>query len=103
MTTACTPRKADATRETPAVVAEYQPAACESAAWPYGMGERFVVPMKPGNAGGGKEPQLEANATSKAGREIGAMSQITPVRVQKLQTALHGKAKESPRHRFHAL
>ena len=32
-----------------------------------------------------------------------AMSLITPASVQKLQTALHAKAKESPNHRFHAL
>ncbi len=31
------------------------------------------------------------------------MSLITPASVQKLQTALHAKAKESPNHRFHAL
>jgi hypothetical protein len=32
-----------------------------------------------------------------------AMSLTTPFRVQKLQTALHAKAKESPNFRFHAL
>jgi len=31
------------------------------------------------------------------------MSPTTPFRVQKLQTALHAKAKESPNFRFHAL
>jgi hypothetical protein len=31
------------------------------------------------------------------------MSLTTPFRVQKLQTALHAKAKESPNCRFHAL
>jgi hypothetical protein len=31
------------------------------------------------------------------------MNLITPVSVQKLQTALHDKAKESPDRRFHAL
>jgi hypothetical protein len=31
------------------------------------------------------------------------MSLITPFSVQKLQTALHAKAKESPDFRFHAL
>jgi RNA-directed DNA polymerase len=31
------------------------------------------------------------------------MSLTTPFRVQKLQTALHAKAKESPHFRFHAL
>ena len=32
----------------------------ESQAGPFGVAGRFVVPMKPGNAGGGKGPQLEA-------------------------------------------
>jgi hypothetical protein len=73
MTTACTHRKADATRETPAVVLEVQdqPATRESQAGPYGMAEGPVLPRKPGNAGGGKGPQLEVNATSDEGREIG--------------------------------
>jgi hypothetical protein len=31
----------------------------ESQAGPYGVAERSVRPMKPGNAGGGKGPQLE--------------------------------------------
>ena len=34
----------------------------------FGVAERFAVPMKPGNSGGGKGPQLEANATSNAGK-----------------------------------
>jgi hypothetical protein len=65
--------KTDATRETPAVVLKLQdqPATRESQAGPVGVAERSVVPMKPGNAGGGKEPQLEVNATSDEGREIG--------------------------------
>ena len=59
--------------------------------------------MKPGNAGGGKGPQVEVNAieATKEGRL--AMSLTTPESIQKLQTALHGKAKESPDFRFYAL
>jgi hypothetical protein len=34
-----------------------------------GMTERLAIPMKPGNAGGGKEPQLKGNARSNEGRE----------------------------------
>jgi RNA-directed DNA polymerase len=65
--------------------------------------ERSVlVPRKPGNAGGGKGPQLEINATSNAERGL-AMSLTTSASVQKLQTALHAKAKESPGFRFYAL
>ena len=58
--------------------------------------------MKPGNAGGGKWPQLEANARSDEDGGID-VSLTTPARVQKLQTALHAKAKESPNFRFYAL
>jgi hypothetical protein len=36
------------------------------------MAERLVVPLKPGNSGGGKGPQLKAGARSDDGREIGA-------------------------------
>ena len=43
----------------------------ESQAGPFGVAERSVLPMKPGNAGGGKGPQLEVNATSDEGRENG--------------------------------
>ena len=59
--------------------------------------------MKPGNAGGGKGPQLEVNAIEATKKERLAMSLITPESIQKLQTALHAKAKESPGFRFHAL
>ena len=44
-----------------------QPEARERQAGPYGVSERFIVPMKPGNAGGRKEPQLEVNARSDEG------------------------------------
>ena len=36
----------------------------ESQAGPYGVTERPVLPKKPGNAGGGKGPQLKGNARS---------------------------------------
>jgi len=35
------------------------------------MAEGLVVLLKPGNAGGGKGPQLKADARSDDGREIG--------------------------------
>jgi hypothetical protein len=51
----------------PRAVVVHQPAAREGQAGPFGVAERLVVPTKPGNAGGGKEPQLEGNARSSAG------------------------------------
>jgi len=55
-------RKQQATREAPAVEAcDLQPDAREGQAGPCGVTERSVVPMKPGNAGGEKEPQFKVN------------------------------------------
>src|ERR1035441_10395790 len=73
MTTTCMHRKAHGTRETPAVVLEVQdqPATRESQAGLFGAAERLVVPMKPGNAGGGKGPWLEINARSDKDGGIG--------------------------------
>ncbi len=45
-----------------------QLAARERQARPFGVAERLVVPMKPGNAGGGKGPQLKANVISDKGQ-----------------------------------
>jgi hypothetical protein len=41
-----------------------QPAARERQAGPFGVTERLVVPVRSGNADGGKGPQLKANARS---------------------------------------
>jgi hypothetical protein len=58
LATTCMCRKAHGTRETPTVVLEDQdqPVTRESQTGLLGAAVRFVVPMKPGNAGGGKEP-----------------------------------------------
>ena len=53
------------------MVRDDQPDAREGQAGPFGVAERSVVPKKPGNAGGGKGPQLEVNAASDEEREIG--------------------------------
>jgi hypothetical protein len=45
-----------------------QLAARERKAGPFGMAERLVVPTKPGNSGGGKGPQLKADARSDDGK-----------------------------------
>ena len=58
--------------------------------------------MKPGNAGGGKGPQFKTDARRGEGTwGLGNLS--TPDSVQKLQTALHAKAKAEPGYRFYAL
>ena len=65
----------------------------EGSARPYGMAERPAVLTKPGNSGGGKGPQLKADARSDERREIGDKpdnSQV--VFFQKLQTASHAMA-----------
>jgi hypothetical protein len=41
----------------------------ERQAGPTGMAERPAVPLKPGNSGGGKGPQLKGNARSNEGQE----------------------------------
>jgi hypothetical protein len=48
-----------------------QLAARESQAGPYGVTERLVGAMKPGNAGRAKEPQLKGNARSNEDGGIG--------------------------------
>ncbi len=84
------------------IVSRDQLATRESQAGPDGVTERLAVLLKPGNAGGGKGPQLKE--TQEATKTEGlAMNLTTPASVQKLQTALHAKAKESPSFRFYAL
>jgi hypothetical protein len=45
-----------------------QPVTRESQAGPIGVAERPVVPLKPGNAGGGKGPRLKGDARSDKGQ-----------------------------------
>jgi len=63
------------------------------------VAERPVVPLKPGNAGGGKGPQFEVNAQRSEDRGLG--NPTTPESVQKLQNALHAKAKGEPGFRLY--
>ncbi len=68
MAMACRQRKPDATREASAVIAIWdQPVTRERWTGPCEAAERFVVPVKPGNSGGGKGPQLKTNARSNEG------------------------------------
>ena len=69
-----------------------------------GVAERPVVPTKPGNAGGGKGPQFKTNVTrGDESQEIGDEPSTSVERFEKLQKALHAKAKGSPDYRFYAL
>jgi hypothetical protein len=74
------------------VISDDQPDSREGQAGRSGVAERFVVPLKPGNAGGGKGPQFKTDAIRGEGPwRLGNLS--TPLSVQKLQMASHAKAK----------
>ena len=84
------------------VVSDDQPDAREGQAGRPGVAERSAVPLKPGNAGGGKGPQFKTDAIRGRGTwRLGNLS--TPKSVQKLQMALHAKAKAEAGCRFYAL
>src|SRR5215471_15038245 len=60
--TACTQGKRTKHGKPQGVVSEDLPDAREGQAGRPGVAERFVVPLKPGNAGGGKGPQFKTDA-----------------------------------------
>ena len=82
---------------------DLQPDSREGQAGPPGVTDRSAVPRTPGNAGRGKGPEFKASAIKSARAGRLAMSLVPPLKVQKLQTALHAKAKESPSYRFYRL
>src|SRR3984893_11132835 len=61
------------------VVRDDQPDAREGQAGRRGVAERFAVPLKPGNAGGGKGPQFKTNATRSEGPGDWATYQLRSV------------------------
>src|SRR3981189_273928 len=65
--TACTLGKRTQHGKPQGVASDDQPDAREGQAGRPGVAERFVVPLKPGNAGGGKGPQFKIDATSGEG------------------------------------
>jgi RNA-directed DNA polymerase len=65
------------------------------------VAERPVRLSIPGNAGGGKGPQFKT--TQEVARDGRLGNLATPMSVQKLQVALHAKAKAEPGFRFYAL
>lgn len=81
---------------------DLQPVAREGQTGPNRVAERSVVPLRPGNAGEGKGPWYKGNARSSKSQEIG-VNLGPPQKVQKLQEALHAKAKGFPNYRFYAL
>jgi hypothetical protein len=86
-------RKAYATREAPRRgQSDDQPEAREGQAGRFGVAEGFVVPLKLGNAGGGKGPQFKTDAIRGEGPGDWATYQLR-LWFQKLQMALHAKAK----------
>src|SRR5712664_2547119 len=90
--TACTQGKRTKHGKPQSVVSEDQPEAREGQAGRLGVAERFVVPRKPGNAGGGKGPQFKTDAIRGEGPGDWETYQLRRV-FKKLQTALHAKAK----------
>src|SRR6185369_2417790 len=60
-------RKAHATREAPMRDQDDQPDAREGQVGRTGVAERLVVPLKPGNAWGGRGPQFKTNESQGEG------------------------------------
>ena len=61
----------------------------------YGVAERPVLLVKPGNAGGGKGPQFKAGAESGKAWEIG-VTLANSDSVRELRKVPHAEAKEEP-------
>ena len=72
------------------VISDDQPDAREGQAGRLGVAERFAVPLKPGNAGGGKGPQFKTDATSGEDLEIGQ-----PINSENCSETAEGVARES--------
>src|SRR6266446_915311 len=64
---ACTQGKRTKHGKPQRVIRDDQPDAREGQAGRAGVAERLAVPLKPGNAGGGKGPQFKTDATSGEG------------------------------------
>lgn len=98
-------RRAGATRETPpGGGVDHQPDAGDGQAGPgEGVGQARSTDDA-GNDRRGKGPELKGQRRKQCGSERRvAMSLTPPEKLQKLQAALHAKAKASPNQRFHAL
>jgi RNA-directed DNA polymerase len=101
---ACMTRKSTGTREAPAVRGvTLKPTTREGQVGPQRVTDRPAVATKSGNADGAKGSWFRTNARRGRRAEGLAMSLQTLLKVQKLQAALHAKAKGSPGYRFYAL
>src|SRR5450756_2183282 len=76
---ACTQGKRTKHGKPQSVVSDDQPEAREGQAGRLGVAERFAVPLKPGNAGGGKGPQFKTDAIRGEGPGDWATYQLRPV------------------------
>src|SRR6516164_7908272 len=83
--TACTQGKRTQHGKPQGVVRDDQPDAREGQAGRPGVTERFAVPRKPGNAGGGKGPQFKTNARRSEG----------PINSEECSETADGVARES--------
>src|SRR4029077_17078677 len=88
--TACTQGKRTKHGKPQSVVSDDQPEAREGQAGRSGVAERFVVPTKPGNAGGGKGPQFKTDAIRGEGPGDWATYQL-----RKCSGTAEGVARES--------
>jgi hypothetical protein len=87
--TACTQGKRTQHGKPQGVVIDDQPDAREGQAGRPGVAERFAVPRKPGNSGGGKGPQFKTNAARSEGPGDWATYQL-----RKWSAAADGVARE---------
>src|SRR5205823_14453623 len=88
--TACTQGKRRQHGKPQGVIRDDQPDAREGQAGRRGVTERLAVPLKPGNAGGGKGPQFKIDAASGEDAEIGQ-----PSNSEEWSAAADGVARES--------
>ena len=98
---ACTQGKRTQHGKPHCVIRDDQPDAREGQAGRFGVAERLAVPLKPGNASGGKGPWFKTNARSGEGPGIGK-----PSNSENCSKAADGVARESEAeagYRFYAL
>jgi hypothetical protein len=91
---ACTQGKRTKHGKPQGVIKDDQPDAREGQAGRPGVAERFVLPMKPDNAGGGKGPQFKTNAARSEGHGDWATYQL-----RNCSETADGVARENTRER----